>query len=75
MCVSDLRTYDGRLRVEIYERYMRDARCAEHIRVYVAESPGSPEPSYQLGQRIFGDFGDAAARRRSGPRPTRSRSG
>lgn len=58
MCVSDLRTYDGRLRVEIYERYLRERGAAEHIRVYVAESPGSPEPSYQLGQRIFADFGD-----------------
>jgi len=58
MCVSDLRTYDGRLRVEIYERFLRERGAADHIRVYVAESPGSPEPSYQLGQRVFGDFGD-----------------
>ncbi len=57
MCVSDLQTYDGRLRIEVYERYMRERDAADHIRVLVVESPGSPGPSHKLGQDAFADFG------------------
>jgi DNA-binding LacI/PurR family transcriptional regulator len=57
MCVSDLQTYDGRLRIEVYERYMREHGAADQIRVLVVESPGSPAPSYALGQEYFANPG------------------
>jgi LacI family transcriptional regulator len=57
ICVSDLQTYDGRLRVEVYERYLRERGLGGDIRVYVVESPGSPEPSLRLGRELFANFG------------------
>ena len=56
MCVSDLQTYDGQLRIREYERYMRDHDAGEQISVHVVASPGSPEPSYRLGQELFSEF-------------------
>jgi LacI family transcriptional regulator len=54
ICVSDSRTYDGRLRIDQYEHYMREHGAAEHIRVFITDQ--EPEPAYELGQRIFKDF-------------------
>ena len=51
MCVSDNRTADGRLRIERYERYMRDHGSGEHIQVFITDQ--EPAPSFALGQRIF----------------------
>jgi LacI family transcriptional regulator len=51
MCVSDLRTYDGRLRIDAYERYMHERGAGEHARVYVTDQ--EPQPAYELGDRIF----------------------
>jgi LacI family transcriptional regulator len=59
VCVSDRQTYDGRLRIEVYERYMREHGLKDEIRTFVVESPGSPEPSYRLGQELFAAFGSA----------------
>jgi DNA-binding LacI/PurR family transcriptional regulator len=50
-CVSDSRTYDGRLRIETYERYMREHGVADRIQVYITDQ--EPGPSYALGNRIF----------------------
>jgi DNA-binding LacI/PurR family transcriptional regulator len=55
-CVSDLQTSDGRLRIEVYERFMLERGAGEHISVHVAESPGSPHPAYLLGQQLFAGF-------------------
>jgi DNA-binding LacI/PurR family transcriptional regulator len=55
-CVSDHQTYDGRLRIEVYERYMRERGAAEHIEVHVVDSPGSFNPSYELGGQLFREF-------------------
>jgi LacI family transcriptional regulator len=52
-CVSDWRTYDGRLRIETYERYMREHGVADRIRVYVTDQ--QPGPSFALGKRIFAE--------------------
>lgn len=51
ICMFDSRTYDGRLRIDRYERYMRDHGAAEDIRVFVTDQ--EPAPAYELGQRIF----------------------
>jgi LacI family transcriptional regulator len=65
VCVSDLQTYDGRLRIVVYERFMTERDAAQHIRVFVTESPGSPHPSYRLGQEIFREFAESPL-----PQPT-----
>jgi LacI family transcriptional regulator, repressor for deo operon, udp, cdd, tsx, nupC, and nupG len=60
ICVSDSRTYDGRLRIERYEAYMRAHAAADQIQVYITDQ--EPGPSFELGQRIFKGFkkGNAA---------------
>ena len=59
VCVSDTRTYDGRLRIERYERYMREHGAGEHIQVFVTDQ--EPAPSFELGQRIFAGFDTSAS--------------
>ena len=54
ICVSDERTYDGRLRIDLYERYMRDRGVADRIGVYVTDQ--DPEPSLVLGRRLFAEL-------------------
>jgi LacI family transcriptional regulator len=49
--VSDSRTYDGRLRIETYERYMREHGVADHVRVLIADQ--EPALGFALGQRMF----------------------
>jgi DNA-binding LacI/PurR family transcriptional regulator len=56
VCVSDRLTYDGRLRIEVYERFMRKHGAGEGTRVHVTPSPGSPEPSFALGKTIFAEI-------------------
>ena len=53
-CVSDDRTYDGRLRIELYERFMRDHGVADRVRAFITDP--EPEPAFAVGQRIFGEF-------------------
>jgi DNA-binding LacI/PurR family transcriptional regulator len=55
ICVSDSRTYDGRLRIDRYERYLRERGAGDRIRVFITDQ--EPEPAYELGQRIFRELG------------------
>jgi LacI family transcriptional regulator len=53
ICVSDSRTYDGRLRIDLYERFMREHGVADRIGVFITDQ--DPEPSLELGRRIFAE--------------------
>ena len=57
ICVSDNRTYDGRQRIDLYERFMREREVADRIGVFITDQ--DPEPSLELGRRIFAEWGDA----------------
>ncbi|HUH07408.1 MAG TPA: LacI family DNA-binding transcriptional regulator [Egibacteraceae bacterium] len=55
ICVSDNRTDDGRLRATVYEKFMRDHDAPDSaIKSYTTDQ--EPEPAYQLGRRMFGEF-------------------
>jgi DNA-binding LacI/PurR family transcriptional regulator len=56
ICVSDDRTYDGRLRSDLYRRFMQEHGAADRSRVYICDQ--EPGPSFELGQRIFAGFRD-----------------
>ena len=58
-CVSDLQTYDGRRRIDLYKDFMREHGAADAIAMHVVESPGSPHPGYQLGRELLEDFDPA----------------
>jgi DNA-binding LacI/PurR family transcriptional regulator len=58
ICVSDNRTNDGRLRIDLYERFMRDRAVGDRIKVYITDQ--EPQPAFELGMRIFADFDDDA---------------
>jgi DNA-binding LacI/PurR family transcriptional regulator len=58
-CVSDARTFDGRLRIDLYEQFMRERGVGDRIEVHITDQ--EPAPSFELGQRIFADFGATAA--------------
>lgn len=51
MCVSDSRTYDGRMRIDRYERFLRDRGAGDRIQVFITDQ--EPAPSFELGTRIF----------------------
>jgi LacI family transcriptional regulator len=51
MCVCDAHTYDGRLRIARYERYLRERGAAGEIQVHVTDQ--EPARSFALGQRLF----------------------
>lgn len=51
LCVSDARTYDGRLRIDLYERFMRERGLGDRIGVFVTDQ--DPQPSLEIGRRIF----------------------
>jgi DNA-binding LacI/PurR family transcriptional regulator len=55
VCVSDRRTHDGRLRIDRYERFMRERSVGDLISVYVTDQ--DPEPALELGHRMFQDGG------------------
>jgi DNA-binding LacI/PurR family transcriptional regulator len=55
VCVSDNRTHDGRFRIDLYERFMRDHGAGDHIEVHVTDQ--EPGPAFELGRRIFAEFG------------------
>ncbi len=55
ICVSDARTYDGRQRIDLYERFMRDRELADRIGVFITDQ--DPGPSLEVGRRIFADWG------------------
>lgn len=51
VCVSDPRNHDGRLRAELYEKYMQEHGLEKKIRMYMI--PQARSVSYQIGQEIF----------------------
>jgi DNA-binding LacI/PurR family transcriptional regulator len=52
LCVSDARTADGRLRIETYERFMREHGAETAIDVQVTDQ--LTDLAFELGQRLFG---------------------
>ena len=56
ICVSDARTYDGRQRIDLYERFMRDREVADRIGVFITDQ--DPGPSLEVGRRIFAEWGE-----------------
>jgi DNA-binding LacI/PurR family transcriptional regulator len=59
VCVSDSRTYDGRLRIDLYEKYLHDHGAGAHIRSYITDQ--EPGPAYEVGRRLFAELQGAAA--------------
>jgi DNA-binding LacI/PurR family transcriptional regulator len=57
ICVSDSRTYDGRLRADRYERYMHARGMSEYIQIHITDQ--EPDKGYELGRRIFDGFDDS----------------
>ncbi len=55
-CVSDSRTYDGRQRIDLYERFMKERGMADRIGVFITDQ--DPGPALELGRRMFGDWTD-----------------
>jgi DNA-binding LacI/PurR family transcriptional regulator len=51
MCVSDVRTADGRLRISVYERFMRDRGAVGGIEVQVTDQ--ETDLAFELGKRLF----------------------
>lgn len=58
-CVSDVRTADGRLRIDVYERFMRERGATDGIEVQVTDQ--ETDLAYELGQRIFARSADPSA--------------
>jgi LacI family transcriptional regulator len=59
VCVSDNRTYDGRQRIDLYERFMKDHGVADRIGVFITDQ--DPGPALELGRRMFPDWTDGHA--------------
>jgi LacI family repressor for deo operon, udp, cdd, tsx, nupC, and nupG len=51
MCVSDVRTADGRLRISVYERFMRERGAVGGIDVQVTDQ--ETDLAFELGRRLF----------------------
>jgi DNA-binding LacI/PurR family transcriptional regulator len=51
MCVSDVRTADGRLRISVYERFMRERGATAGIDVQVTDQ--ETDLGFELGRRLF----------------------
>jgi DNA-binding LacI/PurR family transcriptional regulator len=58
MCISDVRTADGRLRISVYERFMRERGAVGDIEVQVTDQ--ETDLAFELGRRLFGRPADAA---------------
>jgi DNA-binding LacI/PurR family transcriptional regulator len=58
ICVSDLQTYDGRMRIDLYEQYMRRRGASDRIQVFTTNL--QPEPSFELGKRVLRQEGASA---------------
>ena len=54
VCVSDNRTYDGRLRIDRYERYMHERGAGDRIQAFITDQ--EPAPAFELGRRMFAGF-------------------
>lgn len=63
MCVSDSRTYDGRLRIDRYERFMHARGLSQYIQVHITDQ--EPDQAYDLGmsmlRQVRPDSGPTAA--------------
>jgi DNA-binding LacI/PurR family transcriptional regulator len=59
MCVSDVRTADGRLRISVYERFMREHGAVGGIDVQVTDQ--ETDLAFELGRRLFGRPLDASS--------------
>lgn len=55
VCVSDSRTYDGRLRANRYERFMHGHDEGDLVQIHITDQ--EPDEAYRLGQRIFPSMG------------------
>jgi len=55
ICVSDARTYDGRLRADRYERFMHAHGQGDQVQIHITDQ--EPHKAYELGQRIFPTMG------------------
>ena len=51
MCVSDVRTADGRQRIDVYERFMRERGATDNIDAQVTDQ--EMDLAYELGRRLF----------------------
>jgi LacI family transcriptional regulator len=58
VCVSDNRTYDGRLRIDRYEHYMHQRGAGDRIQVFITNQ--EPAPAFELGRRMFTAFASDA---------------
>jgi DNA-binding LacI/PurR family transcriptional regulator len=47
-------TFDGRLRIDLYKRFMEDRGVTDRIEVHVSEL--APDLGLELGRRIFASF-------------------
>lgn len=54
ICVSNDRTADSRLRIDLYQQFMREHGAGESISVHVTDQ--GPAPSFELGLRILSSF-------------------
>jgi LacI family transcriptional regulator len=54
VCVSDNRTYDGRLRIDRYEHYLHQRGAGDRTQVFITDQ--EPAPAFDVGQRIFAGF-------------------
>jgi LacI family transcriptional regulator len=54
VCVTDGRIHDCQLRADVYAEYMRAHEAAAHVQVYLTAQ--DPEPSFQLGLKLFGKW-------------------
>lgn len=52
-CVSDPSIQDGKMRIELYQEYMRQQGFEEHIQAHV--TPRTFEASCQLGRQLFAE--------------------
>ena len=51
VCVSDPRNHDGRLRAEVYQRYMQEHGIEKKAHAFMI--PQNPQASYQVAREIF----------------------
>ena len=58
-CVSDDRTYDGRLRIDLYQQYLRERGAGDLVRAFITDP--EPEPAFAIGQQIFAGLRGADA--------------
>ncbi len=58
VCVSDDRTYDGRLRIDLYERFMRQRGRTDDIAVHITDQ--EPQPALEVGRTLFADWSETS---------------